>query len=183
MVFTEKPDQWLAFHQQSGAEIISEIADQPWLLREYIVRDLNGYRLRIAGPISPEHSLEPIPGDIVIEIRKPTPEEYITIQPQEMSASIETRLERSQTGAVAIVNGTPIAMARVIHDGTGWISIWDVEVIHKYRGQGIGSRLIQELLGSLRAENPGAHVYLFTLKHGFYERLGFGTMTTTSIRL
>ena len=38
-------------HQKAGAEIVLELADQPWGFREYRVEDNNGYHLRIAEPL------------------------------------------------------------------------------------------------------------------------------------
>jgi uncharacterized glyoxalase superfamily protein PhnB len=64
-------------HSASGAKIVSHIEDKPWGVREYIVEDLHGYHLRIAGPPSdaPRKS-QPFPEGVSIQRRMPTPEEY-----------------------------------------------------------------------------------------------------------
>ncbi len=45
-IFVRDVDALYKEHQASGALIIDPIADRPWGLREYFVRDLNGYHLR-----------------------------------------------------------------------------------------------------------------------------------------
>jgi predicted enzyme related to lactoylglutathione lyase len=44
--FVSNIDALYKEHQAAGAMIIDPIADRPWGLREYFVRDLNGYHLR-----------------------------------------------------------------------------------------------------------------------------------------
>jgi catechol 2,3-dioxygenase-like lactoylglutathione lyase family enzyme len=41
----EDADELYAFHRANGVEIIDAPADRPWGLRDYRVRDLNGYEL------------------------------------------------------------------------------------------------------------------------------------------
>jgi catechol 2,3-dioxygenase-like lactoylglutathione lyase family enzyme len=36
-------DALYAFHRASGVEVVQEIADRPWQMRDYMVRDLHGY--------------------------------------------------------------------------------------------------------------------------------------------
>jgi uncharacterized glyoxalase superfamily protein PhnB len=48
MLFVDDVDALYAEHQQRGAPISDPIADEPWNLREYKVRDLHGYVLRFA---------------------------------------------------------------------------------------------------------------------------------------
>ena len=43
-----------AQHAAAGAQIISPLENKPWGLREYTVRDLNGYQLRFLGPLKYE---------------------------------------------------------------------------------------------------------------------------------
>jgi uncharacterized glyoxalase superfamily protein PhnB len=50
-------DDLYARHQQNGVEIISPLERKPWGMREYTVRDPNGYHLRFGencGPIRAE---------------------------------------------------------------------------------------------------------------------------------
>src|SRR5690348_9199525 len=47
--FTDAIDELHANHVERGAPIIMPIENKPWGLREYIVRDPNGYHLRFGG--------------------------------------------------------------------------------------------------------------------------------------
>ena len=38
-------DKLHAYHQARGVEVVDPLSDRPWKLREYTVRDLNGYTL------------------------------------------------------------------------------------------------------------------------------------------
>jgi uncharacterized glyoxalase superfamily protein PhnB len=37
--------------RRAGVEIVHDIADRPYGLRDFIIRDLNGFRLRFAAPL------------------------------------------------------------------------------------------------------------------------------------
>ena len=42
-------------HKANGANIVSDIEDQPWGIREYIVEDPNGYHLRFGSHIETQY--------------------------------------------------------------------------------------------------------------------------------
>lgn len=71
-------------------------------------------------------------------------------------------------------NNSLIGMARSLSDEVRWATIIDVLVHPKYRGKGIGSKIIESLL-----EQPEMYVrtiYLATPdKEDFYNKLGFKT--------
>ena len=50
----ERIDDLYALHEHNGVQIISPLEAKPWGLREYTVRDLNGYHLRFGEPYSEE---------------------------------------------------------------------------------------------------------------------------------
>jgi uncharacterized glyoxalase superfamily protein PhnB len=52
MLFVSGVDALYTEHRGRGAPISSELRDQPWGLREYSVRDPNGYILRFAEGIA-----------------------------------------------------------------------------------------------------------------------------------
>lgn len=52
-------DALYAYHRASGADVVQEIGDRPWAMRDYTVRDPNGYRLIFGQAI--QHAGEPIP--------------------------------------------------------------------------------------------------------------------------
>src|SRR5690349_7831419 len=49
-VFVDDVDDWYSEHLRRGATVVSPIDNKPWGLREYTVRDLDGYLIRIGGP-------------------------------------------------------------------------------------------------------------------------------------
>jgi uncharacterized glyoxalase superfamily protein PhnB/GNAT superfamily N-acetyltransferase len=187
----EAIDELCEKHRAAGARIINPIENKPWGVREYTVRDLNGYHLRFSGPPTyekPASALSTMPATIRIELRSVTPEEYAQLfdgvgwgVPKDPAA-----IDRAMASVIAIDTRTnqPVGMARIMHEGWAWYSIWDVIVITPYQSQRIGSALVENALAHLRQNAPaGSIVYLFTFKHGFYERLGFKTDTCTMIRL
>jgi ribosomal protein S18 acetylase RimI-like enzyme len=175
--------QAFTFHVQSGADTLSDLENKPWNLAEYTVRDLNGSFLRIAGSPTHESGSKPLPLGVTFEIRVPTVEEYLAIQPGPHTAKLEHRLARGYSGCIAFLNDRAVGMARVMQDHEDWLSIWDVEVVPEWSGHHIGQALMRRLLEALAQDHPGAFVHLFTFKDGFYESLGFSTGTCTQVRL
>ncbi len=173
-------------HKSKGARIVSELDDKPWGMREYTVRDLNGYHLRFAQIISPPtEKSKKTPHDLTIEVRNPSQEEY---------ASIAGKLFNHKTLSPRLVAGTwngvvaslphvgPIGVLRIMEDSPGWFSIWDVAVLPEWQYQGIGTLMIEAAIKLIKTHSPSAIVYLFTFKHGFYERLGFKQESVSLLR-
>jgi len=180
-ISVEDADESYAKHVERGAKIISEIEDKPWGIREYTVEDPSGYHLRISGPLSGHRvPSRPLPENVGIHRRLPTPEEYQAIAGAAFyrDAASPEFLPHSWNGVVAAnPEGIAIGMVRIVNDAPAWFSIWDVAVLPDWQGQGIGLRLMNEALAMIREASPGAWVYLFTYHHGFYEKSGFGKET------
>lgn len=64
-------DELYEFHRVNGVEIAEEPGDRPWGLRDYTVRDLDGYALtfghRVSGPEPPREAPEHPEPPLVIE--------------------------------------------------------------------------------------------------------------------
>jgi len=183
----EDLDALYATHLARGATIVSPLEDKPWGKREYTVRDLNGYHLRFAGEPTYQSKGDGVfPEGVRIVRRMPMAEEFRTIAGAEFYASGVPAgiLERTHQGFVATApDGEVIGTTRVMCDAPGWYSIWDVAVRPDWQGRRIGTALVQDAIDFVREESPGAWLYLFTTKHGFYERLGFGTESVTLMRV
>ncbi|AIE87701.1 GNAT family N-acetyltransferase [Fimbriimonas ginsengisoli] len=180
-------DEIYSLHLERGAKIASPLEDKPWGIREYIVEDLHGYHLRVSGPIPAEvkPSIE-FPEGVTVERRLPTEAEFAELARAvfDRKETPESVVERSWQGVVACSpDGDVIGMVRIVYDAPGWFSIWDVAVLPQWQGRRIGQRLMQEALAIIRDEWPGAWVFLFTYKHGFYERLGFSEKTVSMRRV
>lgn len=180
-------DELYAKHRALGAKVVAEIDNKPWGAREYIVEDLHGYHLRFAGPPSDEApKSNPSPEGLRLERRKPTEEEYESVAGGAFGPrnGKPGTLDATWNGVVAMTaDGAAIGVVRIMWDAPGWYSIWDVAVLPEWQGRRIGSKLMEEALNLVREASPGAIVYLFTYKHGFYQRLGFGKETVSLIRL
>jgi catechol 2,3-dioxygenase-like lactoylglutathione lyase family enzyme len=171
-----------ALHRSKGAPIISPLENKPWGIREYAVRDINGYHLRFSGPEKferPTTATEALPSHIRIEPGLPTFEAYADLFTSVGWAihrpSMEAALQHSLVGMLAIDtrDGQIAGMARATGDGR-YFMIWDVIVRRSHQGQKIGSALIEGVLSALRGRaDAGSFVGLFTGKPEFYERLGF----------
>jgi len=178
-------DELYRFHKSKGAQIVEEIEDKPWGIREYIVEDLNGYHLRFRGrPVSDAPQSNPFPEGVTIERRKPTSDEYAGVAGRAFGykEQVPGLLESTWNGVVTrSPEAETIGVLRIMWDAPGWFSIWDVAVLPEWQAHRIGSTMMKEALEMIREASPGAIVHLFTFKHGFYERLGF-TKETVSVR-
>lgn len=164
-------------HIDRGAKIISPIDDRPWGVREYVVEDPNGYHLRFAGPLEAHvEPSTPLDENVVIQRRLPTVAEYQALSEQvfDRKDAPSSVLERTWKGIVCTNDsGEAIGMVRVMYDAPGWFSIWDVAVLPAWQGKRIGQNMMKEALAMIHEESPGSFVFLFTFKHGFYEKIGF----------
>ncbi len=187
-VKVDEPDELYRRHKKAGAKVVSEIEDKPWGFREYVVEDLNGYFLRFAGPISSSApASKPFPAEVKLTRRKPTSGEYADVcgkafgGRQDGTADL---LAGTWGGVVALApSGGTIACLRIMNDAPGWFSIWDVAVVPEWQSQRIGTAIMREAIAMIREVSPRAIVYLFTFKHSFYERLGFGLESASFLRL
>jgi len=170
-------------HRDAGATIVSPLENKPWGVREYTVRDCNGYHVRFMGPQTydrPKTATQSLPPHVRLDLRVATIEEYV-----DLSASVgwarhrpamEAALRNTLVGVVAIDarDGSTVGMARCTSDGKFYM-LWDVVVRPSHQGQKIGQAMVETVLAELRRSGAreGAFVGLFTGKPGFYERLGF----------
>ncbi|MBS1724477.1 MAG: GNAT family N-acetyltransferase [Armatimonadetes bacterium] len=186
-VKVDDADELYALHVGRGAKVVSEIGDRPWGVREYVVEDLNGYHLRFAGP--PSSEVKPssdLPDGVTFERRKPTIEEFERVAGAAFgeAEAVPGLLEGTWGGVMALSpDGGAVGLLRVMFDAPGWFSVWDVAVLPEWQAQRIGSKMMQEAMAMIGEASPGALVFLFTFKHGFYERLGFGKETVSMRRV
>ncbi|MHA6531077.1 GNAT family N-acetyltransferase [Paenibacillus sp. BAC0078] len=119
----------------------------------------------------------------IIELieRLPTVEEHSMLWEAVGWSKVNTEmtaasLNGSVYGLVLCHEQNAIGMGRIVGDGSMYFYIQDVAVLPEYQGQGLGNRIIGQLLEYIQAHcYPGAFVGLFA-SHGndtFYERHGF----------
>ena len=185
-ISVDDADELYAAHVAKGARIISEIEDKPWDVREYVVEDPNGYHLRFTGPLKHGQTpSQPMPEGVQIARRLPNFEEFEKVAGLAFGykETLPGLLEKSWGGVVATLDGRTIGVLRIVLDAPRWFSIWDVAVEPELQAHGIGSAMMRESLAFIRESSPGARVFLFTTKPGFYERLGFGQDSVTMCRV
>ncbi len=116
-----------------------------------------------------------------IEHRLPTIAEFIKLRAQTDWGIpdpnvIEKVLDRSFSGVVVFDGDQIIGMARTVGDGLLIIYIQDVIISSSYRKQGIGRRLMKELIIALEKNcSKTCTIGLFAAigQTGFYEKFGF----------
>ena len=169
-------------HQERKAEIVGALEPRPWGVREYTVRDLNGYRIRFAESGSAHEISGDSPAQLRIESRLPTwPEMEALIHAvgwdnDTTREKVPQVLDTALFGAVAVIAGQAVGCAMLAADNAGFYYVRDVMVHPDWQRRHIGTALMQALMDYLRANAPeGALVGLYTGSHlhDFYAQFGF----------
>jgi ribosomal protein S18 acetylase RimI-like enzyme len=88
--------------------------------------------------------------------------------------------ERSYVRVFAYRGGQLIGFGRAISDGVYQAAVYDVAVAPEFQSQGIGSKLMAEMLSRLSGFN--VILYASPGKEGFYRKLGMRRMQTGMAR-
>ena len=122
--------------------------------------------------------------NIQIIVKKPTVVEYNRLLesvgwPTRDPEAVKAALERTLFTVCAISNSEVVGMGRVIGDGAIINYIQDVIVLPEYQKQGIGEKIMLEIMEHLSEHVPGGDVALFTMREnvGFYQRYDFAEST------
>jgi citrate lyase synthetase len=92
--------------------------------------------------------------------------------------ALERAVQASTDTVIAVCNDKVVGFGRLITDGVYYGSLWDIAVCPSVQGNGVGSQIVQALVG--RAQFRGLYmVGLFTDSYNdvFYEKLGFKVLT------
>lgn len=73
-----------------------------------------------------------------------------------------------------------VGMGRALSDGTIQAVIYDLCMLPRYQGKGLGSRMLEAIMD--KAGVPNVVLWSVPGKEGFYERFGFRTMRTAMAR-
>jgi GNAT superfamily N-acetyltransferase len=172
-------------HRQNGLPIVSPLEAKPWGLREYTVRDANGYHLRFGEPVTPHASSAPakqLPEGVRLVERLPTVAEYETLVRAVGWATYinleaaPAALQQTLFSVVAVDGDRAVGTARVVGDGETACYVQDVMVLPDHQRQGIGTALMGAVMDYFRRGTPRlSSLGLFTGRNlaGFYERHGF----------
>src|SRR5262249_31131973 len=150
-------------HRANGVEVISPLEAKPWGLREYTVRDLNGYHLRFGEPITTHATSapsKPLPENVWLVERLPTIAEYETLiravgwLKYTNLEAVTAALQNTLYAVVAVEGGRPVGMARVVGDGATAFYVQDVVVVPDRQRQGIGTALMEAVMSYFRRATP-----------------------------
>lgn len=105
-----------------------------------------------------------------------------------LSAKTEDAAVRGLAGSLFAVqilhNGTPVGMGRVIGDGGCFYQVVDIAVLPAHRDQGLGKRVMQEIMAYLAANVP-ASGYVSLIADGqaqtLYAQYGFALTAPASV--
>lgn len=100
--------------------------------------------------------------------------DFITVLPRRARIALKNSLYT----LVAMDGDTPVGMARVVGDGGYVFFICDVIVRPSYQSQGLGRKIIENVLNWLKSQvNEGETIMVNLMsamnKEPFYEKLGF----------
>jgi catechol 2,3-dioxygenase-like lactoylglutathione lyase family enzyme len=113
-------------HRVNDVQVVSPLEAKPWGLREYTIRDLNGYYLRFAEPVTGHATSTPaktLPDNVRLVERLPTVEEYeglVRAVDWARYTNLEAApaaLQHTHYSVVAMEGQRAVGMARVIGDG------------------------------------------------------------------
>jgi uncharacterized glyoxalase superfamily protein PhnB/ribosomal protein S18 acetylase RimI-like enzyme len=181
-LFVDDVQNLHAQHMSRGVKFESDIANQPWGVCEYSLRDPDGHRLTFAGPTiyqKPPEAADSMPEYARIDLRKPTIDEYVALRRSVHWGTLEQHapgvLASTLFGIVATDarDDAAIGMLRVCGDGM-YFTIWDVVVHPNHQGHKIGAAMMELAMKEIRKRSAtGAFVGLFTPRPGFYVKFGF----------
>lgn len=117
------------------------------------------------------------------ELRKTTPPVDAFVRLRSAAGMSERSREAAERGLPNTTYGvhvvdtgseTPVGMARIVGDGGSVFHLTDTAVAPAHQEQGIGTAMVDALVGWLRKNAPdGAYVDLLADVDGFYGRWGF----------
>ncbi|MFE7672629.1 GNAT family N-acetyltransferase [Streptomyces albidoflavus] len=96
----------------------------------------------------------------------------------------EAGLPNTWHGVTVLCEGEPVGMGRVIGDGGCFFQVVDICVAPEHQGQGLGKRIMGELVGELERRAPdGAYVSLIADGDArfLYEKFGFRETAPASV--
>lgn len=118
---------------------------------------------------------------VTVVAARPTADQYLHLREQAGWELVDPEnlrrgLSDSKFSVLAIDDNRVVGCARIVGDGALYFYVQDMLVDREYRGRGIGTRLMRELLAWLRQHaGQGAFIGLMAAQdaEAFYRRFGF----------
>jgi GNAT superfamily N-acetyltransferase/uncharacterized glyoxalase superfamily protein PhnB len=190
----QRLDLLYRIHQERKADIVAPLAQQPWGLAQYTIRDINGHYVTFAGLVEERSKSEAtLPSTVRIVGRIPTVKEFQQVQAGvgwggdvgDTAADAAAADAKTAATLAAVLHavvaedtasGAVIGCALLLGDRVGFYYVKDVMVHKDWQGKRVGTALMQELTGWLE-KNVTHHalVGLFSRDtlEPFYKQFGF----------
>ena len=184
-IFVDNVDEFYEIVKAKGAIILSAPETMEWGVREMLVEDPDGHRIRFGHGADPNcEQAATLPSTIKIIKRTPTPKEHLGLMAAVgWSSSMSDEMEKMVLAApvFAVVaedttSGETVGCALLLGDNASFYYVKDVMVHPAWQHKRVGSALMQELTDWLDAH--GADKALVGLYTGdslapFYNKFGF----------
>jgi GNAT superfamily N-acetyltransferase/uncharacterized glyoxalase superfamily protein PhnB len=181
----KRVEELYKIHQERNAEIVAPLADQPWGMAQYTIRDINGYFIDFAGVIADkEKSVATLSGNLRVVGRIPSIEEYRNLaasvgwSPSADDHTIKTILAAAVFAVVAedTSSGETIGCALLLGDNATFYYVKDVMVRPDWQRKHVGAMLMQALTDWLEenaANNALVGLITGEMLEPFYQQFGF----------
>jgi GNAT superfamily N-acetyltransferase/uncharacterized glyoxalase superfamily protein PhnB len=176
-------DEIYEMHRANGVEIVAPLESKPWGVREYTVRDLNGYTIRFAqGGADATKKRGGLPENFRLERRVPPLEDYerliraVKWTPYTNFETLPLSLQNAVAGVTAYDGEIVIGCALLTGDRASFFYVKDVMVEPKYQNRGVGSAVMTELMEIAHEIAPTKSLvglYTGANMDNFYARFGF----------
>lgn len=183
-LFVSNVDELYEIIKAKGARIISEPETMEWGVREMLVEDPDGHKIRFGHGSGGKHekSIPEMPATIVINERKPTAEEYgalvLSVGWDFNNRFVDKILDAALFGVVAedASSGTIAGCALVLGDEASFYYVKDVMVKPVYQSKQVGTQMMLALTKWIEENAPdNSLVGLYTgeILAPFYKQFGF----------
>jgi catechol 2,3-dioxygenase-like lactoylglutathione lyase family enzyme/GNAT superfamily N-acetyltransferase len=185
-IMTNDVDEYFEIIRARGATIVSEPTSMEWGMREMLVEDPDGHRIRFGHSVGPERHGRggAFPASVKILHRKPTSGEYRQLAlsvgwtPSEDKKITDDALAAAVYAVVAqeILSGDIVGCALVLGDQATYYYIKDVMVRPQWQSKKVGTAMMEVLNSWLDSNAPeNAMVSLITGMGlaPFYNQFGF----------
>ena len=93
-------------------------------------------------------------------------------------ADLKKMLRGSDAVVSAWSEGKVVGFGRATSDGIFRAVLWDIVVTREFQGQGLGKRLVNEVLENEKVKSAKIKYVMTTNSSKFYEKIGFMRITT-----
>ena len=194
-IFVEDVDELYTAIKAKGARIISPPTTMEWGVREMLVEDPDGHRIRFGHPASHRQQSAPeLPPNIRIVDRRPTPAEYRKLitavgwSTTSDAGMIDSILGTPVFSVVAedTASGNTVGCALLLGDRASFFYVKDVMVDPAWQGKRVGTAMMKALIGWTETHAPNnSLVGLYTGQNltPFYQQFGFHPAFGMTLRI